>query len=73
MQFESSLVTARLGEGRHDLFTRMRLAAAQPDFASVYDGGVADPRTGRIGYLMTDPATAAKLALERKLPFATCA
>jgi len=73
VQFEGTLVTARLGEGRHDLFTRMRLGQAQPGFAEVYDGGVADPRTGRIGYVMADPAAAAKLALEHQLPFATCA
>jgi hypothetical protein len=73
IQFEGSLVTARLGEGRHDLFTRMRLGGVTPGFAEAYDGGVADPRTGRIGYVMADPPTAARLALEHRLPFATCA
>ena len=73
VQFEGSLVTARLGEGRHDLFTRMRLGQAQPAFAAAYDGGVADPRTGRIGYVMADPAAAAGLALAKGLPFAACA
>ena len=73
IQFEGSLVTARLGEGRHDLFTRMRLAGAEPSFARAYDGGVADPRTGRIGFVMTDPAAAARLALQHRVPFATCA
>jgi hypothetical protein len=73
VQFEGSLVTARLGEGRHDLSERMRLGEAEPGFTAAYDGGVADPRTGRIGYIMTDPAAAAKLALEHQLPFATCA
>ena len=73
VQFEGSLVTARLGEGRQDLFTRMRLGETVPDFAAAYDGGVADPVTGRIGYVMADPAAAAKLALEHRLPFATCA
>jgi hypothetical protein len=72
IQFEGSLVTARLGEGRQDLFTRMRLGESDPAFAAAYDGGVADPRTGRIGYVMTDPAAAAQLALEHQLPFATC-
>ncbi len=72
LQFEGSLVTARLGEGRHDLFTRMRLGVAEPGFAEAYAGGVADPSTGRIGYVMADPPTAAKLALEHRLPFATC-
>lgn len=73
LQFEGSLVTARLGLGRHDLFSRLRLGDAEPGFAEAYDGGVADPRTGRIGYVMTDPPTAARLALEHRLPFAACA
>jgi hypothetical protein len=72
VQFEGSLVTARLGEGRQDLFTRMRLGEDDPAFAAAYDGGVADPVTGRIGYEMTDPTAAAQLALARRLPFATC-
>jgi hypothetical protein len=72
LQFEGSLVTARLGEGRQDLFTRMRLGVTEPGFAEAYDGGVADPSSGRIGYVMADPPTAAKLALEHRLPFATC-
>ena len=73
VQFQGSLVTARLGEARHDLFERMRLGESDPAFAAAYAGGVADPTTGRIGYQMTDPAAAAKLALEHDLPFATCA
>ena len=72
VQFEGSLVTARLGQGRHDLFTRMRLGQDDPAFAAAYDGGVADPVSGRIGYVMTDPAAAARLALEHRLPFAAC-
>ena len=72
VQFEGSLVTARLGEGRHDLFARLRLGEADPTFAAAYDGGVADPRTGRIGYVMADPAGAARLALSERLPFAAC-
>ena len=72
IQFEGSLVTARLGEDRQDLFARMRLGKGEPTFAAAYDGGVADPLTGRIGYVMTDPAAAADLALEHRLPFATC-
>jgi hypothetical protein len=72
IQFEGSLVTARLGADRQDLFARMRLGKAEPTFAAAYDGGVADPLTGRIGYVMTDPAAAAQLALDRRLPFATC-
>lgn len=72
VQFEGSLATARLGEGRDDLFTRMRLGEDEPTFAAAYDGGVADPLTGRIGYVMTDPAAAARLALEHRLPFTAC-
>ena len=44
-----------------------------PAFAEAYDGGVADPITGRIGYVMTDPAAAAAMALASELPFAACA
>ena len=73
IQFEGSLVTGRLGEGRHDLFARMRLAGAEPTFAQAFAGGVADPLTGRIGFVMTDPAAAARLALEHRVPFAVCA
>ena len=73
VQFEGSLVTARLGEGRQDLFTRLRLADSQPAFAAVYAGGVADPATGRLGFEMPDPVQAAQLALQHRLPFAACA
>lgn len=73
IQFEGSLVTARLGADRQDLFARMRLGEREATFAAAYDGGVADPVTGRIGYVMPDPAAAAGLALEHRLPFATCA
>ena len=44
-----------------------------PDFEDAYEGGVADPLTGRIGYVMSDPASAASLALDGSLPFAACA
>jgi hypothetical protein len=73
VQFQGTVVTARLGEGRHDLFARMRLGEQEPTFAAAYDGGVADPLTGRIGYVMSDPAAAAQLAEQQDLPFATCA
>jgi hypothetical protein len=72
VQFEGTLVTARLGDDRSDLFDRMRAGSAIPEFATTYDGGVADPLTGRIGYVMTDPAAAAELALDDALPFAAC-
>lgn len=73
VQFEGDLATARLGEDRTDLFTRLRLSEQAPEFEAAYDGGVADPATGRIGYVMTDPAAAASMALDRALPFAACA
>jgi hypothetical protein len=72
VQFQGTLVTARLGPGRQDLFTRMRAGQDDPRFSAAYAGGVADPTSGRIGYEMPDPAEAAHLALERRLPFATC-
>ncbi len=72
IQFEGSLATARLGADRQDLFARMRLGGSEPTFNAAYDGGVADPLTGRIGYVMTDPAAAAQLALQHDLPFAAC-
>ena len=72
VQFEGTLATARLGEDRMDLFTRLRMGEGVPEFEAAYEGGVADPLTGRIGYQMTDPAAAAALALAGKLPFAAC-
>jgi hypothetical protein len=72
VQLEGTLATARLGEERGDLFTRMRLGEQVPEFAAAYDGGVADPVTGRIGYVMTAPAAAAALVLAGDLPFAAC-
>lgn len=73
VQFEGALATARLGENREDLFTRMRAGQQLPEFDAVFSGGVADPLTGRIGYVMADPAAAAALALSGSLPFAACA
>jgi hypothetical protein len=72
VQLESSLATARLGGGRVDLFERMRLAQALPAFSRVFEGGVADPLTGRIGFRMTDPPAAAGLVMAGTLPFAAC-
>ena len=72
VQFEGTLATARLGAGRKDLFERMRFAQEDPGFAAAYAGGVADPLTGRIGFVMSDPARAAQLALTGALPFTTC-
>ena len=72
VQFEGTLATARLGPGRTDLFERMRFAQADPGFAAAFTGGVADPLTGRIGFVMRDPAQAAQLALTGALPLTTC-
>lgn len=72
VQFEGTLATARLGEERMDLFTRMRMGEGVPEFEAAFDGGVADPVSGRIGYVMSDPAAAASMALAAKLPFAAC-
>ena len=71
------LAAARLGEGRPDAFSRMRLAETlpetDPDFAAVFTRGAADPVGGRLGWRVTDAAAAADLALSRQLPFALCA
>ena len=56
-----------------DLFTRMRMGEAVPAFGAAFEGGVADPRTGRIGFVMTDPPAAAAMAMAQALPFAACA
>jgi len=72
VDFAGGLATARLGAARQDLFTRMRLAADDAGFGDAFDGGVADPRTGRIGYRLVDPAAAADLVERRRAPFAAC-
>ncbi|MDO9494909.1 MAG: hypothetical protein Q7J48_04335 [Nocardioides sp.] len=76
LSFGGSLATARLGAARTDVFERMRLAdtmpATEPEFGTGFADGVADPVGGRIGYSMPDPAAAALLARERRLPFAVC-
>jgi hypothetical protein len=64
------LATARLGPGRADLFTRLRLRG--PGFAAAYRSGSADPTSGRIGYWLAEPVAAARLAERRELPFAAC-
>ena len=73
MQLEGTLATARLGPDRLDLFDRLRLATADQTFLRAYEGGVADPLTGRIGFRMADPALAADQARRQVLPFAVCA
>ncbi|MEP9384211.1 hypothetical protein [Nocardioides sp. KR10-350] len=72
VEYAGTLATARLGPDRDDLFARMRLGRSQREFSQVYTRGAADPSTGRIGYEMTDPPAAARLALHHRLPFAVC-
>lgn len=77
LSFGGSLATVRLGAQRVDVFERMRLAdtmpATEPDFATGFTDGVADPFGGRIGFEMPDPSVAAVLTNQRSLPFAVCA
>lgn len=73
VSFGQTLATAYLGPDREDLFTRMRLGTKVPGFSSDFVRPAADPRTGRIGFTMTDPVGAAQQALRHKLPFAICA
>ena len=72
VEFGGILATARLGAGRDDLFARLRLGRSLPEFARVFQRGVADPTSGRIGFEMSTPADAADLTLRRRLPFAVC-
>ena len=70
------VVTARLGALRNDMFQRLRLGEVlpetRPEFGEGLTQGVADPASGRIGYTVTDRATAASLVLDQHLPFAVC-
>lgn len=72
----TELVTVQLGEKRADAFDRVRLAdvmpPTDPDFALVMSRGVADPASGRLGYVLDDPAAAARLTREGHLPFTVC-
>ncbi|AIY15593.1 hypothetical protein GUY44_09240 [Pimelobacter simplex] len=72
----TELVTARLGENRSDAFERARLAdvmpPTKPDFGLVMSRAVADPASGRIGYVLADPAAAARLTRTHHLPFTVC-
>lgn len=73
VELGSTTATVRLGAGRRDLFTRMRLGSAVPAFAGGFTDGAADPSSGRIGYRLTDPVRAADLTLRQRLPFGVCA
>ena len=73
VSLEGTLATVRLGPDRDDLFARVELGAQDPALADAFEGGVADPGSGRIGYRLVDPVEAAELTLRRALPFAACA
>ncbi|TNM38456.1 hypothetical protein FHP29_14495 [Nocardioides albidus] len=72
----TELATVQLGEARKDAFDRMRLAEVmpptRPEFGLVLARGVADPESGRLGYVLSDPPAAARLTRERHLPFTVC-
>ncbi len=75
--FGGTLITARLGAGRPDVFDRARLAGTmertEPGFEKGYRTPVVgDPSSGRIGFGLGDAPVAARLAHERRLPFAVC-
>jgi hypothetical protein len=76
VSFGGSLATVRLGPTRDDVFVRLRMAddlpATGPELARGFTQGVADPVGGRIGFEMADPAVAARLTLQRRLPFVAC-
>jgi hypothetical protein len=77
VSFGGRLVTVRLGPLRTDVFERARLAeklpATEPELGEGYgDPVVADPQGGRIGFQLGDGPVAARLAHERRLPFALC-
>lgn len=72
LSFGSVLATARVGEGRSDLFVRLDAAGDDEDFSEVLAGGAADPSSGRLGFEIVSPPRAAALTLRRQLPFAAC-
>ncbi|MER7558855.1 hypothetical protein ABTZ46_18060 [Nocardioides sp. NPDC126508] len=72
VEFGGGLATLRLGEDRDDLFYRLKLADQVPAYEKVFTHGVADPSTGRIGFRVTSPVTAATLVTSEPVPFAVC-
>ena len=75
--FGGTLVTVRLGAGRADVFDRARLARAGAQRGTAFGTAyrqpvVGDPSTGRIGVRLGDGPLAARLAQQRRLPFAVC-
>lgn len=72
VEFGGGLATLRLGEDRDDLFVRLKLADQVPAYKKVFTNGVADPASGRIGFRVTSPVTAATLVTTEPVPFAVC-
>lgn len=74
--FGGELLTVLLGPEREDAFTRLRLArhlpVLQPEFGSVFAGGVASPADGELGYRIPRPRQALDWVEQRRLPFAAC-
>ncbi len=72
----SELVTVLLGPEREDAFTRLRLArhlpVLDPEFGTVFGGGVASPADGELGYRMPAPRRTVEWIDARRLPFAAC-
>ncbi|EGD45071.1 LigA [Nocardioidaceae bacterium Broad-1] len=72
VEFGGGLATLRLGEDRDDLFYRLKLGDQDAAYKKVFTHGVADPSTGRIGFRVTSPVTAATLVTSEPVPFAVC-
>jgi hypothetical protein len=72
VEFGGGLATLRLGEDRDDLFYRLKLGDQAAAYKKVFTNGVADPSTGRIGFRVTNPVTAATLVTSEPVPFAVC-
>ena len=74
VEYGDHLATVRVEPDRGDLFERLRIGEDWPvaGFPDHYVNGAADPATGRIGYTLPDPPTAAALALLGELPFGIC-
>ncbi|MBF4163957.1 hypothetical protein [Nocardioides acrostichi] len=72
MSFQTELATARLGADRTDVFTRLQLTDDTPGIGGALRDGVADPRSGRLGFQIVDPGDAATLTLRRRLGFTAC-
>lgn len=72
VEFGGGLATLRLGEDRDDMFVRLKLADQVPAYKKVFTNGVADPASGRIGFRVTSPVSAATLVTSEPVPFAVC-